>query len=313
MRQSGFDVDALADVAERLLPGSGRPRVERTPTGGSTPVYRIARDGTTLYLRLAEDAEDDPFSEALVHNLLRARGVRVPEVVHVEAFNPRLGRGLMVTSEIAGIPLSQDWRDVDIGQVLRAAGRDLALINDIGVDGFGWVRRDRPNADRLEAELPSLHRFVFDEIESHLAALPIFYTYDEIRLIHRAIRLWDGLLDADRGLLAHGDFDTVHIYHRDGAYSGIIDFGEIRGTDRYYDLGHFALYDGERFPGLALPHLLAGYDEVFPLPPDHEYRVRLWSLLIGIRALARTVGREHAVEAQRHLLRAIKNAVVVLP
>jgi aminoglycoside phosphotransferase (APT) family kinase protein len=313
MRQPDFDLGALQEIAGQVLPGTGRPLVERAPAGVSTPVYRIERGGVTLYLRLAEDPEDDLSPDVLVHNLLRARGVLVPEIVHFEAFNPSLGRGLMVTTEIVGNPLSEEHRGVDVARVTRAAGRDLAVINGIEVDGFSWVRRDRPHATRLEAELPSLHRFVFDEIESHFAAIATFFNPGEIRLIRRAIRLWDVLPHADRGLLAHGDFDTTHIYHRDGEYTGIIDFGEIRGADRFYDLGHFALHDGKQLPDPLLPHLLAGYDEVFPLPPDHAERIPLWSLLIGIRALARSVGRANAATAQRHLTGAIQRAVVALP
>jgi aminoglycoside phosphotransferase (APT) family kinase protein len=313
MRNPEFDATALREIANRVLPGSGQPRVERMRSGGSTPVYRIEWGDLRRYLRLAEDPEDDLSPDLLVHNLLRSRGVMVPEVVHFEAFNPALGRGLMVTTEIAGNPLSEEYQGVDVAGVMRAAGRNLAVINGIEVDGFGWVRRDRPNATRLEADLPTLHRFVFDELDSYLAAITSFFTSGEIRLIRRAIRLWDALLDADRGLLAHGDFDTTHIYHRDGAYTGIIDFGEIRGTDRFYDLGHFALHDVEQLPEPLLPHLLAGYDEVFPLPPDREERIRLWSLLIGIRALARSIGRANAAHYQRHLIGAIKRAVVALP
>ena len=39
--------------------------------------------------------------------------------------------------------------------------------------------------------------------------------------------------------LAHGDFDCSHIYVADGRYSGIIDFGEIRGANPWYDLAQF--------------------------------------------------------------------------
>lgn len=45
--------------------------------------------------------------------------------------------------------------------------------------------------------------------------------------------------EGEQGYLAHGDFDTTHIYQDNGRYTGIIDFGEIRGADRWYDLGYF--------------------------------------------------------------------------
>lgn len=37
------------------------------------------------------------------------------------------------------------------------------------------------------------------------------------------------------GVLVHGEFDTSHIFGRDGEYTGLIDFGEIRGADYSFD------------------------------------------------------------------------------
>ena len=44
--------------------------------------------------------------------------------------------------------------------------------------------------------------------------------------------------DLESAWLAHGDFDATAIFYRDGRYSGLIDFGEIRGTEPLFDLGH---------------------------------------------------------------------------
>jgi aminoglycoside phosphotransferase (APT) family kinase protein len=286
--------------------------VERTASGVSTPVYRLRRGGTTLYLRLAEGPEASLAPEALVHDLLRARGVQVPEVVHFEPFNQALHRSVMVTTEIPGSPISRSHRDVEVGAVLAAAGRDLAVINEVAVAGFGWVRRDRPRAAQLEAQLPTLRAFALSDLEAHLAVLPAFLTTDEVRKIRRVVARCDAWLAADRAVLAHGDLDATHIFHRDGDYTGIIDFGEIRGADPIYDLGHFALHDGETIPYPVLPHLLTGYGEVAPLPPDHEPQIRLWSLFIGIRALARSVNRPRTAY-QDHLARAIRSSLLALP
>ena len=284
----------LCEIAAGVLPGSGRPAVERAEAGVSTPVYRISRGGTTLYLRLAEGPGAGLAPEALAHDLLRALGVRVPEVVHFEPFNQDLGRSVMVTAEVPGRSLAEHHQGVDVGAVLAAAGRDLAVVNGLAVEGFGWVRRDRPGATRLEAGLPTLRAFALGELEEHLAALPAFLAAAEIRAVRRAVARHDPWLEADRAVLAHGDLDATHIYHRDGEYSGLIDLGEIRGAAPLYDLGHFALHDGETLPVLGLPALLAGYREVSPLPDDHLRRIHLSALLIGIRALARASERPPA-------------------
>jgi aminoglycoside phosphotransferase (APT) family kinase protein len=301
----------LHEIAAHVLPGSGGLTVERAETGGSTPVYRIRRGRTTLYLRLAESSEASLAPEMVVHNVLRARGVRVPEVVSFDPFNQALQRSVMVTTEIPGAPLDRNHRDIDIGAVLMEAGRDLAIINQIDVEGFGWIRRDRPHANRLEAELPTLAAFALDDLEAHLSSLEACLTSSEIEKIRNVITQCDVWLDADHAVLAHGDFDATHIYHLDGKYTGIIDFGEIRGTDPFYDLGHFALHDGEVVPFPLLPHLLKGYGEVVSLPGDHMPRIHLWSLLIGVRALARSINRPRS-PYQDYLAGAIRRALGML-
>lgn len=312
MRETTSNHDALREIAARVLPGSGSPTVERMLSGASTPVYRIHRDGTTFFLRLAEGPEANLAPEALVHDLLRDRGVRLPEVVHFESFNQDVRRSVMVTTEIPGRSLAEHHRGVDIAQVVTAAGRDLAIINGIDVAGFGFVRRDRPEARRLEGEFPTQRAFALGDLEAHLAVLPMFLNAAEIEAVRRVVTDGQGWLDAEQATLAHGDLDATHIFHEDGEYTGTIDFGEIRGADSLYDLGHFALHDGEKVPFPMLPNLVMGYGEVAPLPPDHEPRIRLWSLLIGVRALARSANRTQTAY-QDHLGRAIRKTLAVLP
>jgi Ser/Thr protein kinase RdoA (MazF antagonist) len=194
--------------------------------------------------------------------------------------------------------------------VLREAGRDLALINSVAVEGFGWVRRDRSDQATLSADLPSLRAFAFDGLAADLAALAPYLDASVNSAIEWVVDDLDRLLDQETATLAHGDFDRSHIFVDGGAFGGIIDFGEIRGTDRFYDLGHFALHAGGGGPD-ALRHLLASYAEVSPLPPDAMARIRLWSLLIGVRRLA--IIRDRPAEAYRRtLLAGVRHALTEL-
>ena len=88
---TGVDRSVLSEIADRVLPGSGRPLVARTASGVSHAglPHRARRDD--VYLRLAESAEASLLPEAQVHRRLRALGVRVPDVIHVEPFDQRLG------------------------------------------------------------------------------------------------------------------------------------------------------------------------------------------------------------------------------
>lgn len=282
--------------------------MERTATGVSTPVYRLRRGRTTLYLRLAEHAGASLAPEVLVHRLLRERGVLVPEVVHFEPLHEGLSRSLMVTTEIPGTPITEAAAGTDLGPILIAAGRDLAAIAGLEVAGFGWVRRDRLAAANLAAELPTLRAFVLDNLEPQLAIARRFLTAQEILAVDAAVDRDTGWLDVAPGRLAHGDFDATHIYQQDGRYIGIIDFGEIRGADRFYDLGHAAFHDGERAPAPLLSDLMAGFGAVMELPADHAVRIRRWSIIIGVRVLARIADRPHRAYRD-HLVGAIRAAL----
>jgi Ser/Thr protein kinase RdoA (MazF antagonist) len=90
--------------------------------------------------------------------------------------------------------------------------------------------------------------------------------------------------------LAHGDFDATPIFQADGRYSGLIDFGEIRGTEPLFDLGHFLLHDREHLPIPLVADLLAGYGEIVVLPDGHQELVRRSAVLLGLRQLARWLG-----------------------
>jgi aminoglycoside phosphotransferase (APT) family kinase protein len=88
-------------------------------------------------------------------------------------------------------------------------------------------------------------------------------------------------------VLAHGDFDPTHVYAANRRYSGIIDFGEIRGAPPLYDAAHWALQ-------APLEPLLAGYREIAALPDDHEQVIARLSIEIGDEILERIAGRGNA-------------------
>jgi aminoglycoside phosphotransferase (APT) family kinase protein len=108
-------------------------------------------------------------------------------------------------------------------------------------------------------------------------------------------RLW-ALVDSERrrelagARLAHGDFDSTAIFQRDGDYSGLIDFGELRGTEPLFDLGHFHLWEHQRTPLPLWEALLAGYREVAAPPTGYEELVARSATLLGLRQLARWLG-----------------------
>jgi aminoglycoside phosphotransferase (APT) family kinase protein len=260
-------------------------------SGGSTPVYRLRSATEVFYLRLSETPDATLGPEARVHALLRERGVRVPDVIFFEPFDETLGRSVMITSEIAGEPVAARELDATTRRIVREAGRELAIINQLPVQGYGWIMRDHGEAG-LRAEHAQRSAWAAENV----AAVEQLIHARRLRsraaeAARRAIASWVESPSPEPARLAHGDFDVSHIFQHAGRYTGVIDFGEIRGADRCYDLGYFHLHDGETLPGFLFSDLLAGYREVEPFHDDLLARVELEAIAIGLTALARTIGK----------------------
>ncbi len=302
MRKDDVDLVLLADLVGRIFPPCGHCPIERTEDGASTQVYRLRDGGKVFYLRVAEEREASLAPEGYVHETLRLQGVKVPEIVFFTPFDEGLERSIVVTTEIPGVPLTHGLSNGSMRDVLRDAGRDLAIVNSLPVDGFGWIERDKGTT--LKALHESFRDFALEDIAIDLALLEPILTGALTTAIWRLIERADAWSRGEQAWLAHGDLDASHIFQHHGQYSGLIDFGEIRGTTQLYDLAHANLQDAA-----LLPFLLEGWSAVLPLPEDFEHGLIMLSLLIGIHALANNVRRYAPNAYRRHLVTRIQKLV----
>ena len=282
IRPSDEEGEALRALVTRLV--GPRFAIDRALGGMSTPVYRLQRGAECLYLRMSEDPGRSMHAEVAVHEHLRAAGVSVPEVIAVDDA-PEIGRGVMLVGEIGGEPVA-GADGIDLAPILRAAGRDLATINSLAVDGFGWIRRDEP-VWPPRGEDATYEAFVKGGTGA-LAALADRLPTDEARGVLEA-RLGEARADDPPSRFAHGDFDATHIFHRDGRYTGVIDVGEMRGAEPHYDLAYFLVQDQA---GAMLADLLAGYAEMVALPGDLADRLRRSATVIVATQLSRWIVRD---------------------
>lgn len=141
-RRPDVDQGALHAMLRRAL--GPELTVARTPAGAATQVYRVEAVGRVCYVRIAEKDDEDLSVDVSLLERLRDLGLRVPEVVHVEPFDEALGRSVLIVGKIAGEPLAHCRDQRAARRVARAAGRELAVLNGVGVRGFGWVRRQAP-------------------------------------------------------------------------------------------------------------------------------------------------------------------------
>jgi len=302
-------LNLISALAAHIFPHVIEIDVGRVAEGVSTFVYRICCDGETFFMRISPEEGASFAPEVVTHTLLCQRGAKVPDVVYFSHYDEIVQRSVMITTAVAGQPLCLcDHRDI-VQNVLEEAGHDLALVNGIAVNGFGWVRRDNDDTTRLRATWHNQRAFVFEHWEADLAYLTqVGLQQGERDMVQRIVNHYGDWLDIPQATLAHGDFDTTHIFYKDGHYTGIIDFGEIRGTGPRYDLGHFHLHE----PLRTLPALLQGYGEVVTLPADIEARICFDSLLIAVRALAQSLQKRPPNRYSQHLLNRVREDVAIL-
>lgn len=288
-RKANIDKAATNALLHRVFGASVPVPYQRTPDGVSTQVYRIWRGPEVFYLRIAEEADENLETEAELHRRLRGLGVKVADIVHVEPFNADIGRSTMITTEIPGMSVADISDPALTTSIVEQAGADLAVINQIPVDGFGFVRR-HDRSWPLQAEYPQYENFLVSFLPQPWPG-PLTFLFD-----HTDLTVLEDLVEHERtrlrttALLSHGDFDLTPIFCAGDRYTGLIDFGEIRGTEPLFDLGHFHLHDQETSPSILLPALLRGYQRVQTLPADHQEAIRRCAILLGLRQLCRWLG-----------------------
>ncbi len=263
----------------------------RAESGGSTPVYRIVAGEEIFFLRLAEQPGERRDAEARVHQLLMDAGVPVPAMIRYEPAPPQLDRSAMLTTNMPGISLLESpGLDAEaVRRIARAAGRDMARINQIPVKGFGWVETVTTPDRLLVADYPARSAWTEEyAVAVREIAVSDLFTDRSLALLQSAIARWLARPDRTESFLAHGDFDATHIFMSASTYTytGIIDFGEIRGADRLYDLGHALLQDAQSGRTPIFRDLLAGYREVAPLSDAIMPEIYDQAIAIGTRQLA---------------------------
>lgn len=255
--------------------------IETVDGGVSTAVYRLRRGSEIFYLRLG-DVGGNMSGEALAHKLMLEKGVSVPRVILYEDQNPTINRSFMITSEIPGMRTDKDSQSSS--EVIVQAGRQLAQINSIPVEGFGWIDRKTLNVQKLTGTFRTWEEFALDfnniRFQLNTLARVNAITPETVEKVVAHIEVNRKLISCPQAFLSHGDFDTAHIFSVSGVYSGIIDFGDIRCCSPYHDLAHFYTYSRKRFDDL-----LKGYLEVTNLGDRVQEKIEFEALLFGIGKL----------------------------
>lgn len=281
MKNPAPELNTVKSVAAKYL--KNIVSVERVPRDWSTYVFCVKTRTETFYIRfLPEDASFA--AEVLAHNILLEKGVVVPRVIAWEHRNEATGLSVMITEEIPGVSIEDKWPPENAREILNHAGQQIALVNEVPVDGFGWI--DRNSYHKLKGVHSSFKDFFNEGLADGLEILSQYdFSETEITRITELIETALRILDTENAVLVHGDFDSSHIFHDRGNYTGLIDFGEIRGCNRLIDLATCLLFNGQKRP-MTYEYVLEGYCEMAPVSDDELYGLELYVLyrtVLGMR------------------------------
>lgn len=251
--------------------------IEEVNEGVSTNVFKL-EDIETYYLKILPNRN---FLEAtlLANKLLLQKGINVPEIV----YSKEDSKNFYIEKELKGRSIKKDTT-ISEGQkeeIVIEAGKDLAKTNSIPVNGVGWMKEVKE--DNLYSHGKNYYDFILNNIPNMLNGLLNInvLSIEQVEEIKNYILQHQNLLDTkDISHLAHGDFCIEHIYHLNGEYTGVIDFGDIRGTSRYHDLAHFYTYNRDYFESLV-----KGYNSVHQLPSDYMDRIIVEAVVFGVSKL----------------------------
>lgn len=310
IKKEAPNIELVTQIVSDLLNAKDF-KIERVLSGVSTYVYRVRLGDNTFYLRVLPEQDMSFAIEVHVHSLLREKQVQVPEVIYFEHHNEALGMSIMLVKEVLGSNIEDSPSIDEFENILFKAGKQIAIINQVRVDGFGWIKRGNEECVHiLQGEKESLQDTIFEFLDEDLFLLSekVFHK-DVTSQIRSTLNNGTTLMLRHPSYLIHGDFDDSHIFSHNGNFTGIIDFGEIQGSSPLYDLGHYKLHDGQRYSGYKF--LSKGYSEVRYLSYDDQLEIDLWALWIGVRRLGivdkRNWGRYH-----EHLINIVKLQMDIL-
>jgi hypothetical protein len=240
--------------------------------GVSTTVFNVNPDGENLYFRI-QPIKDYAYSPVVsAHKLAAEKGILLPEVLYSEDFSKHFeGRSFMIIKSLKGNNLEEDT-EVD-KNVMFEAGKDLALLNTIPTDQFGWIERSQ-STEKLYSNFPTLKDDLTNKLDERLDEYKKLgmLDNDQIKKINLLVGKLGKLIDF-QPTLAHTDISYAHIFVNKSGYSGIIDFDDIRGSHWMLDLAEasHSLYRYDDYK-----NFLEGYSSIFSISPDQmDYEFRL--------------------------------------
>ena len=249
-----------ADIAE-VAPGGGQ---------GNHRTFTARLRGERVFIRTEDGPESDGYFavEKAVTDRVAALGVPVPKTLAYDVSRTETGFSWQIIPYVDASDLNALFKagELDWSAVAPAIGRAIAMWQGVTASGFGPFSASR--ADRtgeLVALHPSAESYYRLNLRRHVDYLVRndFLAEEDARRIFAAVEAHIAALDRP-GVLVHKDTALWNMLGTATEVRSFIDWDDAIVGDAMDDLSLMACFHGRD----VLRTIVAGYEEVRPLPPD---------------------------------------------
>lgn len=217
------------------------------------------------------------YSESLVSKLLKNKGLPAYETYAIHDLASEDDVAFQVIEKLEGKAL-KNWLEEhpeDIDKLMIEAGKTLAQIHSIKVEGFGSFDNELAKQGKLVGLHDNFENFIMSGLENNLDIL-VKYEHINEKQKNNIIALYkdNSLLKCDKAVLVHNDYADWNLLTDGNNISGILDLDECCASDPLCDIACWM----SMAPQNRVSKFLEGYFADSEKPEDFEDKVNLFTL-----------------------------------
>ena len=260
-------------------------KIKRLVKGEANEVYDITLDTKEeLILRISRDSTNPFIAECWAMKKCADLGVPVAKILFTdEAQSDTETIFFSLLTKIEGMPLNETDTTNDekfMHKILHQTGRYMSLIHKIKTDGFGEISgngkgQQESYIDYLENKFGNPDGYIEAALKNELdkeqivKAVDILFTKEHI-------------FELESPVLAHGDLGTKHIMVKNDKITGILDFGNMRGSFPMHDFAWWEIWTSDT---QQIEWLKGGYATKQVFEEEFQQKYRLIKLMLGLELL----------------------------
>jgi len=233
--------------------------------GDNSEVFTGNYEGQDIVVKIGDELRWFQM-EASVLDLLQKYDLPTPRVLGFLECSKEINRPILVLTKVLGESIKHLGNNQLSPQVWESAGSILKQMNEIKMEGFGWLIS---SDGALKGEFAQWR----DYIGGHHSRAQYIFDHgfideDEQRRIEEIFEELEGA-DIVQPYFLHGDYHGPHIFTDGQKVTGVIDFGGAKAGDPRRDVAYAHYFMSPE----ARSHFNRGYGDVATEPLVSKYLV----------------------------------------